>query len=74
MERYHLIVIGGGSGGLTVAAIALSLAKLTSAIQVFPALSEVRRSLGDLYLQQRTAPRLRRFLGPIFAYLRRAIR
>jgi pyruvate/2-oxoglutarate dehydrogenase complex dihydrolipoamide dehydrogenase (E3) component len=51
----------------------LSLAKLASAIHVFPTLSEVHRSLGDAYLLQRTTPRLRRFLSPIFAWLRRGI-
>jgi Pyridine nucleotide-disulphide oxidoreductase, dimerisation domain len=52
----------------------LSLTKLASAIHVFPTLSEVHRSLGDVYLLQRTTPRLRKFLSPVFAWLRRGIR
>jgi hypothetical protein len=52
----------------------LSLTKLASAIHVFPTLSEVHRSLGDVYLLQRTTPRLRKFLSPIFGWLRRGIR
>jgi pyruvate/2-oxoglutarate dehydrogenase complex dihydrolipoamide dehydrogenase (E3) component len=52
----------------------LSLTKLASTIHVFPTLSEVHRSLGDVYLLQRTTPRLRKFLSPIFAWLRGRIR
>jgi pyruvate/2-oxoglutarate dehydrogenase complex dihydrolipoamide dehydrogenase (E3) component len=52
----------------------LPLTKLASAIHVYPTLSEVHRSLGDAYLLQRTTPRVRRLLAPIFAWLRRGIR
>ena len=49
----------------------LSLTKLASAIHVYPTLSDVHRSLGDVYLLQRMTPRVRRMLSPIFAWLRR---
>jgi len=52
----------------------LGLPRPTLFAHVFPTLSEVHRSLGDVYLLQRTTPRLRKFLSPIFAWLRRGIR
>jgi pyruvate/2-oxoglutarate dehydrogenase complex dihydrolipoamide dehydrogenase (E3) component len=49
----------------------LSLTKLASTIHVYPTLSEVHRSLADAYLLQHAAPRARRWLSPVFAWLRR---
>jgi pyruvate/2-oxoglutarate dehydrogenase complex dihydrolipoamide dehydrogenase (E3) component len=63
MERYNLIVIGGGSGGLTVAAIAALLGARV-------ALVEKSRMGGDCLLR-RAAPRVRKFLSPVFTWLRR---
>jgi pyruvate/2-oxoglutarate dehydrogenase complex dihydrolipoamide dehydrogenase (E3) component len=52
----------------------LSLTKLANTIHVYPTLSEVHRSLGDAYLLQHQVPRARRWLWPIFAWLRRGTR
>jgi flavin-dependent dehydrogenase len=78
MKRYDLSVIGGGSGGLTVAAIAkkygLQLTTLSHALHVYVTLSEVCQALGDAYLLQRVTPRARKFLSPVFTWLRRGLR
>lgn len=49
----------------------LPLTKLSRAIHVYPTLSEVHRALGDAYLLQRATPRVRKFLSPVFTWLRR---
>jgi pyruvate/2-oxoglutarate dehydrogenase complex dihydrolipoamide dehydrogenase (E3) component len=62
MGRYSLIVLGGGSGGLTAAIAALLGARV--------ALLEKSR-MGDAYLLRRATPRVRKFLSPVFTWLRR---
>ena len=62
MGRYSLIVLGGGSGGLTAAIAALLGARV--------ALLKKSR-MGDAYLLRRATPRVRKFLSPVFTWLRR---
>jgi pyruvate/2-oxoglutarate dehydrogenase complex dihydrolipoamide dehydrogenase (E3) component len=62
MGRYSLIILGGGSGGLTAAIAALLGARV--------ALLEKSR-MGDAYLLRRATPRVRKFLSPVFTWLRR---
>jgi pyruvate/2-oxoglutarate dehydrogenase complex dihydrolipoamide dehydrogenase (E3) component len=49
----------------------LPLSKLSSAIHVYPTLSEVHRTVGDTYLLQRITPTLRKLLTAMFSWLRR---
>jgi tetratricopeptide (TPR) repeat protein len=49
----------------------LPLSKLSSAIHVYPTLSEVHRIVGNTYRLQRFTPRLRNLLTPLFSWLRR---
>jgi len=49
----------------------LSPAKLSSAMHVYPTLSNVHRALGDAYLLEKITPRLRSILTWVFAWVRR---
>jgi hypothetical protein len=50
------------------------LSRLASTMHVYPTRSEMHRSLGDAYLLQRTTPKVRWPLSPLFAWLRRGPR
>jgi hypothetical protein len=50
------------------------LSKFASTRHVYPTLAKMHRSLGDAYLLQRTTPKVRWLLSPLFAWLRRGPR
>jgi thioredoxin reductase len=63
MGRYNLIVLGGGSGGLTAAAIAALLGARVALLG--------KSRMGDAYPLRRATPRVRKFPSPVFTWLRR---